>query len=477
MIEELTLGLTLTETGLLEAVIAEILVLPQLAAFMTKNNAARKAIQTQLVKWKDDVREELMHVEIDDDLREELYLYQTAQTWEPEHFSLHLPHLIASLENKSGFYLTARKLAELESQKPIDMLYRQFMQAWQKYLVDSLTALQQDVIQVHKERLLSDIYKRIENSENFLKLSDSKDTEVGTPLWDMSDASLKKQDMKHLRKIADKLKKHPKLLEIAENIGRSAEATPEPESFREKVEIDEIEQTNSDFIPDDIVGIYPNNDISRMVANEAVYLSDPEVEILFYKRLVEKQLMNYQYQGVEEHHVHKTYYQLSKGQKIKPGGPFILCLDASGSMQGEPEKLAKALTLALMQFALEQQRECKLMIFSKDFIDYDLTGESGLNDLMDFVGYTFHGGTDLEPVLSRSIDLMYSNEYRNADLVVVSDFIAPSQPYSLLKKIRKLKEAENRLHAVTLSHHANPGVMRIFDKTWNFIPSRFHLFG
>lgn len=466
----------LTETGLLEAVLAEILVMPQLMTYITKNRGAKKAIQNQLNQWKDDVREELMQIAVEDDLKQEISLYQTAQNWEPQHFSMHLPRLISSLENRSGFYIKARMFAELDSKKPPEMQYRQFMQAWQKHLTDNLTELQQQAIEAHKERLLSDIYKRIENSENFMQLSDTEDAEVNTPLWDMSAATLKKQDMRLLRKTADRLKKHPKLLEIVEKIGRSAETKLEPESLFEKVEVNEVEQITSEHIPDDIIGIYPSNDISRMLANEAVYLSEPELEILFYKRLVEKQLMNYQYQGSEDHLVHKNYFQPSASQKIEPGGPFIICLDASGSMQGDPEKLAKALTLALMQFALEQQRECKLMIFSKDFIDYDLTGKSGLTDLVDFIGYTFHGGTDLEPVLSRSVDLMCSNEYKNADLVVISDFIAPSQPYSLLKKIGSLKDAENRLHAVTLSPHANPSVMRIFDEVWNFTPSRFLFF-
>lgn len=474
--EELSLGMMLTETGLLDAVIAEILVMPQLMSFIAKNRGAKKAIQGQLNRWKDDVREDLMQIEIEDDLKQEISLYRTAQGWLPQHFSMHVPHLISSLENRSGFYIKARLLAEFDGKKPAEMLYRQFMQAWQKYLVDNLTELQQQAIAAHKERLLADIYRRIENSENFMQLSDAEDAEVGTPLWDMSSATLKKQDIRLLRSTANRLRKHPKLLEIVENIGRSAQTKLDTETLFERVEVDEVERVSSEYIPDDIIGVYPSDDISRMLANEAVYLSEPELEILFYKRLVEKQLMNYQYQGSEERVVHSSALQASSSQSVEPGGSFIICLDASGSMQGDPEKLAKALTLALMQFALEQHRECKLMIFSKDFIDYDLSGESGLTDLVDFIGYSFHGGTDLEPVLSRSVDLMCSNEYKNADLVVISDFIAPSQPYALLKKIASLKSAENRLHAVTLSQHANPSVMRIFDQVWSFSLSRFSFF-
>jgi len=476
MFENFNLAMLLSETGILEAVIAEILLLPHIMMFIEKGKGAKKVIHHQIQQWKDNVTQELSQIELSDEFKQEIISYKEVQTWDPDYFSAHLPHLITTFENESGFYLKARSLSQLNMKKPSAMLYREFMQTWQKYLVDKITELQKDEIEIHKEKLLADIYKRIENSDIFLQLSEKEDMEMGAPLWDMSKATLKKQKLPYLKKIAAQLKKNPQLLDIAENIGRSAQSAVAPDALSEKTTIDEIHEVERDNIPDDVVGVYPHDDISRMLASESVYLSDPELEILFYKELVEKQLLNYQFRGIEEQHISKTYYQNSTSKQMKPKGPFIICLDVSGSMQGQPEKLAKALTLALMQIALEQQRDAKLMIFSKDFIDYDLTGKTGVNDLLDFMSYTFHGGTDLEPVLARGINLMYENRFQNADMVVISDFIAPSQPVTLFNKVKALKNQENRIHAITLSPHANPSVMRIFDKIWHFTPSRFHFF-
>ena len=86
-------------------------------------------------------------------------------------------------------------------------------------------------------------------------------------------------------------------------------------------------------------------------------------------------------------------------------------------------------------------------------ITYQLTRQDGLRDASDFLTYSFHGGTDLEPVLVKSIDLMKGERYRNADLVVISDFIAPKQSQELQQQVTNLKKQHNRFHAISLSKY------------------------
>jgi uncharacterized protein with von Willebrand factor type A (vWA) domain len=59
----------------------------------------------------------------------------------------------------------------------------------------------------------------------------------------------------------------------------------------------------------------------------------------------------------------------------QPRGPFIVCVDTSGSMGGFNEQCAKAFCLALMRVALADNRRCFIMLFSSEVVHYELTSE------------------------------------------------------------------------------------------------------
>lgn len=61
----------------------------------------------------------------------------------------------------------------------------------------------------------------------------------------------------------------------------------------------------------------------------------------------------------------------------QPRGPFIVCVDTSGSMGGFNEQCAKAFCLALMRVALADNRRCFIMLFSSEVVHYELTCEGG----------------------------------------------------------------------------------------------------
>lgn len=48
-----------------------------------------------------------------------------------------------------------------------------------------------------------------------------------------------------------------------------------------------------DEVIDDIVGIYESDDLNKLLFNEIMFLVYLELEVVFYKYLVDKWLMNY----------------------------------------------------------------------------------------------------------------------------------------------------------------------------------------
>ena len=101
---------------------------------------------------------------------------------------------------------------------------------------------------------------------------------------------------------------------------------------------------------DDVVGVEPGGDVGRLLPSELARLMLPELELDTLRRIVEKQAM------CREHHA------------VEPvgKGPVIICLDESGSMQGEKIHTAKALALALAWVARQQRRWCALVAYSGD---------------------------------------------------------------------------------------------------------------
>lgn len=80
---------------------------------------------------------------------------------------------------------------------------------------------------------------------------------------------------------------------------------------------------------------------------------------------------------IERPVVHKDYDE-------QPRGPFIVCVDTSGSMGGFNEQCAKAFCLALMRIALAENRRCYIMLFSTEIVRYELSGPQGIEQAIRF---------------------------------------------------------------------------------------------
>ena len=79
--------------------------------------------------------------------------------------------------------------------------------------------------------------------------------------------------------------------------------------------------------------------------------------------------MNYKMKG-KSHSVKKVTSMEAMPANLEDVGPFIVCIDASGSMRGFPEQCAKAIAFALMQIALAEERDCYVIIFSTEKYHY-----------------------------------------------------------------------------------------------------------
>jgi uncharacterized protein with von Willebrand factor type A (vWA) domain len=469
-IDGLNLAMMVAESGMIDSAVNELMSKPQLM-LMAENHNVNRSIRQQLLKWQGQVKMKMTKVSETQCFKQELALYQEVIHWNEATFFQRIDEAIRPLEWHSSFYLEARCLLGNEKSRLNPMFPHYFCDQWYQSLLKAVQDAQLNELEASKEKILADLYQRIETMRTMDGVTKSDDAQSVLRLWNMASAKLTKGDISVMKKHAEFLKKHKGIQEIAEQLGRMAQQCDSAEANQTRVEELQFVHEISDFATDDIVGVVEGDDINKLLPNETLFLSHPELEVIFYKHLIDKQLMNYQMQGKSRVLRSVTSTQRSAAQPTKDSGPFIVCIDASGSMHGFPEQCAKAVAYALMQIALAENRDCYVMIFSTQIITYQLTKQDGLREMSDFLSYTFKGGTDVEQALKHALTVMSDTRYTNADLVVISDFIAPKQTAAMLADVERVKKNNNRFHAVTLSKYGNPQLMDMFDHCWSYNPS------
>ncbi|MEF1283758.1 ATPase RavA stimulator ViaA [Vibrio sp. M250220] len=466
----LNLALAIADSGIIDSAVNDLIARSQVMV-MAENRGVKSSVKNHLLKWRGSVKKRITKVCETERFQQELALYQEVIHWDETQFFEEIPQVITKLEWHSAFYLKARRLMEKNKGLNNPMFPHYFCDQWYQSLSDALRQAQLNELEVSKEKVLKDLYQRMETMKNMDKVTEEGDEGSVGRLWDMASAKLSKSDLTVMKRHAEFLKKNKGLQEIAEQLGRMAGQVDDPELQRAPAEELQMVEEKSDEATDDIVGIHQSDDLNKLLPNETMFLAYPELEVVFYKHLVDKRLMNYRMQG-KSRALRKIRAQQPDHKQVDvEKGPFIVCVDASGSMSGFPEQCAKAMAYALMQIALAEDRECYVILFSTEQITYELTKQDGLREASDFLTYSFHGGTDLEPMLMKSIDLMCGDKYRNADMVVISDFIAPKQSDEMVQQVEKLKARKNRFHAISLSKYGNPQLMSMFDHTWAYHPN------
>lgn len=469
-VDGLNLIISIADSGIIDAAVHDLMGRSQVM-MMSENRGVKSSVKNHLRRWRVGVKSRITKVCETERFQKELALYQEVIHWDEERFFRDIQAIVQQLEWHSAFYMQAKRLIEKNKSLHNPMFPHYFCDQWYKTLSEEVKKAQVSELEANKEKVLKDLYQRMETMKNMDKVSSSGDEKSIGRLWDMASAKLSKTDLKVMRRHAEFLKKHQGLQEIAEKLGRMASEVSDPDLSLAPTEELRMMEEKSDEATDDIVGIHPSDDLNKLLPNETMFLAYPELEVIFYKHLADKRLMNYRMEGKSR--------TLRKVKSSKPDskkaeidkGPFIVCVDASGSMSGFPEQCAKAIAYALMQIALADDRDCYVVLFSTEQITYELTKQDGLREAGDFLTYSFHGGTDLEPVMIKSVELMHSSKYRNADLVVVSDFIAPKQPEEILEQIEGLKRKSNRFHAICLSKYGNPELISMFDHCWSYHPN------
>lgn len=300
--------------------------------------------------------------------------------------------------------------------------------------------------------------------------------DVANLSWDALRGRLNSRDWREAQRISGVLAQLPALRDLIRQLGRSERAVapkspavatqahsgPRPMSWR---------TTTLPDAPGEVLGVRHSNQIEHMLGSEAALIRHPVFRKLWRARHAEARLLIYDSQAVltdlrpDPQPRQRAATQLPQ-PRARQRGPFIVCLDTSGSMRGAPENIAKAVALQAFRTAHQDQRGCLLLAFGGpgEIVECELgLGAAGLDHLLHLMGQSFDGGTDVQGPLERAIERVHQQRWADADLLVVSDGEFGCTPHTLAALDQARTELGLRVQGILVGDRETMGLMEVCD--------------
>jgi uncharacterized protein with von Willebrand factor type A (vWA) domain len=296
--------------------------------------------------------------------------------------------------------------------------------------------------------------------------------------WDQVRGHLRSRPWRLAQQAAERLAQLPALAELIRRLGRSeravvAERTPQaaPANAAPPLPMRAVHTTLEDA-PGEITGIRWSSRIEGMLGSEAVMLRHPVLKKLWRARHAEARLLGWQTEALLtdwriDPHARPQGPAAPERPEALERGPFILCLDTSGSMRGAPEQIAKAVAIAAVRAAHEGARGCRLIAFGgpDELVERDLgPGPEGLQSLLDLMAQSFDGGTDVQAPIEAAIERVHDARWSGADLLIVSDGEFGCVPHTLQRLDNARARFGLRVQGVLVGDRETMGLLEVCDQ-------------
>lgn len=268
-------------------------------------------------------------------------------------------------------------------------------------------------------------------------------------------------DYEQRKKVERLVYSYPALAEIVRIMGRE-----EPKRD------DEMDDTIKRYLPllpsppkpaMEIDEVSNGNDLKHVLPVEMAIMADPQTEDFFYLKYATKKLQLFANKPKLE-----SQMKVEQTKKKKPRlekGPIIVSLDTSGSMEGNPIKLAKSLLMQLLRMAKKQKRKCYLITFSVRAKTLDLSRPGSWRKVSSFLDSTFSGGTDGEQMLNAALKMLQTSNFSMADVLIISDFYFSNPSKVTRDKMTKEQNKGTKFYGLNIDGSKN-NYNDILDRIW-----------
>jgi uncharacterized protein with von Willebrand factor type A (vWA) domain len=360
-------------------------------------------------------------------------------------------------------------MGERSRRKELNKLRTLLLRNWRKKLDQAHAAWELEQIRLLREALLERLLQWLARLEVIERVARPLGLDLGR-LIDFGSGALSPQDLEQLTRWAEYLDNDQDVRALCALLGRATQQ--ERSSKLERIQT----QSSVDVVLPDIhsreelVGIEFRKNVSHAIPGEWMLLGDPESEVLFDLKVAESRLLCFAMEGQQLLSQQQSHIQ-TRVVEEDSAGPVILCVDTSGSMNGTPEHIAKAMALTFALRTQQEGRACYLINFSTHIDVLDLSAGFGLPTLMKFLRMSFHGGTDAAPAIQHALHLLRSESYRRADILVISDFVMAELPRDTLQAIAAHRSDGTRFSSLCIgSGFPSTRVREFFDREWMFDP-------
>ena len=376
--------------------------------------------------------------------------------------------LIEKQRNLLETTLKARENAKID-QKAQNTLREQLIKEIEQEAEIEKALQEIKVIDELRKDFLQMLYEEIEKLKEFLELLAPfvEDTTSFGRLWDLSKGNWRQINFNLLQKYGELLTQKKELLALAEALGRyrKAEVEIKEESYTNWKITQQFKYNHSG--KSELIGVTESDDLNHLLPTELSLFSDIETENIFYKKFSEKKLQTYQFISKESYQQEQSFEDKRQTEAEKDKGPFILAIDTSGSMYGQPEEIAKLIAFAIVKIAYREKRKALLISFSTSYQLFELTDfQNSLPKLVNFLQMSFSGGTDISDAIKETVRRMEEQDYKNADLLVITDGIFGNIGSQLVSQIEALKQKGNKFNTLIIGASQNTNALSFCDNIW-----------
>lgn len=184
-------------------------------------------------------------------------------------------------------------------------------------------------------------------------------------------------------------------------------------------------------------------DIDALLPSELVLLADEDLEDLFYYKL----------------HEHSLRQRDKKRREKRGQGPFICCVDVSGSMSGWRVNHAMALFVSLARLAVRDRRKVMFIPFATSHAAFEIKSASDLISALQLRDRLGFSTIFQAPLKSAHNYIKEQRDWKKADIMIVSDG-GSSVPNAWVETTYKEKhELDYRMFALSVNNNCWPANM------------------
>ncbi len=354
----------------------------------------------------------------------------------------------------------------------IERVFHDLLAQWDARLQAKILNFQMRKLREEKEGFKEKLGAKVQEFQKLTSLV-KPFTDHISKYWDMSRALWEDSTLDLVERYDALLAEEEELKKLAELLGRLRQAEIETDEETYEKIVSYKEWVKDPTLRSEIVGVENGNDLNQILPGE-VALFGAETEWQFLKRFAEEQLQINQFEDKRLVNSSKVYSETYQKIKKKEKGPFIVCVDTSGSMEGEPERIAKVLCFGILKMAAADQRQAFLINFSSGIHTLDLYNlVDSIDEVAAFLQKSFHGGTDISLALSEALQQLETHRYRDADVLVISDFIMYRISDDLQEAMEKQQHNNGtQFHSLVITDQANEEVISAFDNVWSYDPDQ-----